>query len=134
MPASRGGKVKTVLQAVAIGLYVLPLSGGWHLAAELVMAAAVVVTVVTGADYVIRARTLRRTSPRAQAKRARRAAAGAGAEAEAAQVPEQAAQASERTTPAAEAPDRAAEPVDPAAEAPDRVAERSDPAAPEPPA
>ena len=27
MPASRGGKVKTVLQAVAIGLYVLPLSG-----------------------------------------------------------------------------------------------------------
>ena len=34
------------------------------------MAAAVVVTVVTGVDYVIRARTLRRTSPRAQAKRA----------------------------------------------------------------
>ena len=29
MPASRGGKVKTVLQAVAIGLYVLPL-GRWR--------------------------------------------------------------------------------------------------------
>ena len=27
MPASRGGKAKTVLQSVAIGLYVLPLSG-----------------------------------------------------------------------------------------------------------
>jgi CDP-diacylglycerol--glycerol-3-phosphate 3-phosphatidyltransferase len=74
MPASRGGKVKTVLQAVAIGLYVLPLAGAWHVAAEVVMAAAVVVTVVTGVDYVIRARTLRRTSPRAQAKRAGRAA------------------------------------------------------------
>jgi CDP-diacylglycerol---glycerol-3-phosphate 3-phosphatidyltransferase len=74
MPASRGGKVKTVLQAVAIGLYVLPLAGAWHVAAEVVMAAAVVVTVVTGVDYVVRARTLRRTSPRARAKQARRAA------------------------------------------------------------
>ena len=89
MPASRGGKVKTVLQALAIGLYVLPLSGGWHLAAELVMGAAVIVTVVTGVDYVIRARTLRRTSPRAQAKRARRAAHLGTAE-QAAQTPEQA--------------------------------------------
>jgi CDP-diacylglycerol--glycerol-3-phosphate 3-phosphatidyltransferase len=80
MPASRGGKVKTVLQAFAIGLYVLPLSGAWHVAAELVMAAAVLVTVATGVDYVIRARTLRRTSPRAQAKRARRAARLAMAE------------------------------------------------------
>jgi CDP-diacylglycerol---glycerol-3-phosphate 3-phosphatidyltransferase len=74
MPASRGGKVKTVLQAVAIGLYVLPLAGAWHVAAQVVMAAAVVVTVVTGVDYVVRARTLRRTSPRARAKQARRAA------------------------------------------------------------
>ena len=74
MPAGRGGKVKTVLQALALGLYVLPLAGAWHVAAELVMAAAVVVTVVTGVDYVVRARTLRRTSPRARAKRARRAA------------------------------------------------------------
>jgi CDP-diacylglycerol---glycerol-3-phosphate 3-phosphatidyltransferase len=74
MPASRGGKVKTVLQAVAIGLYVLPLAGAWHVVAEVVMAAAVVVTVVTGVDYVVRARTLRRTSPRARAKQARRAA------------------------------------------------------------
>jgi CDP-diacylglycerol--glycerol-3-phosphate 3-phosphatidyltransferase len=114
MPASRGGKVKTVLQAVAIGLYVLPLSGGWHLAAELVMAAAVVVTVVTGADYVIRARTLRRTSPRAQAKRARRAA-GSGAVEQAVQAPEQT---SEQSAPAGEVPDRAADRVDPAAPEP----------------
>ena len=64
MPAGRGGKVKTMLQAVAIGsLRAARCAGGWHVAAELVMAAAVVVTVVTGVDYVIRARTLRRTSP-----------------------------------------------------------------------
>lgn len=62
IPASRGGKVKTLLQAVAIGLLVLPLSGAWRDAALVVMAAAVVLTVVTGLDYVARAVRLRRTS------------------------------------------------------------------------
>ncbi len=42
------------------------------------MAAAVVVTVVTGADYVARAMTLRRTSDRAVRKRAERAARAEG--------------------------------------------------------
>ncbi|HET7303903.1 MAG TPA: CDP-diacylglycerol--glycerol-3-phosphate 3-phosphatidyltransferase [Segeticoccus sp.] len=77
MPASRGGKVKTLLQAVAIGLYVLPLPGTWHIVAVAVMAAAVVVTVATGVDYVLRAHRLRRTSPRARAKAERRRAAAA---------------------------------------------------------
>ncbi|HET8598881.1 MAG TPA: CDP-diacylglycerol--glycerol-3-phosphate 3-phosphatidyltransferase [Segeticoccus sp.] len=77
MPASRGGKVKTLLQAVAVGLYVLPLPGAWHLVAVAVMAAAVVVTVATGVDYVLRAHRLRRTSPRALAKAERRRAAAA---------------------------------------------------------
>ena len=86
MPASRGGKVKTALQAVAILLYVLPLNDFWHSVAMVVMAAAVIVTVGTGVDYLLRARTLRSTSPRAQAKRERRAAAiRAAAEAEAAE-------------------------------------------------
>jgi CDP-diacylglycerol--glycerol-3-phosphate 3-phosphatidyltransferase len=40
------------VQAVAIGLFVLPLSGPWLVAARVVMAAAVVLTVVTGIDYV----------------------------------------------------------------------------------
>ena len=85
MPASRGGKAKTALQAIAILLYVLPLSDSWHTIAVVVMTAAVIVTVATGVDYLLRARTLRRTSPRAQAKRERRAAAvRAAAEAEAA--------------------------------------------------
>jgi len=77
IPASRGGKVKTALQAVAILLYVLPFGGPWHAIAVVVMALAVIVTVATGADYVLRAQTLRNTSPRAQAKRERRAAAAA---------------------------------------------------------
>jgi CDP-diacylglycerol--glycerol-3-phosphate 3-phosphatidyltransferase len=74
IPASRGGKVKTLLQGVAIGLYVLPLSGWLGTARAVVMAAAVAVTVVTGIDYVARALTLRQTSERAAMKRARKAA------------------------------------------------------------
>jgi CDP-diacylglycerol--glycerol-3-phosphate 3-phosphatidyltransferase len=52
IPASRGGKLKTLVQAVAIGLFVLPISGPWLVAASVVMAAAIVLTVVTGVDYV----------------------------------------------------------------------------------
>jgi CDP-diacylglycerol---glycerol-3-phosphate 3-phosphatidyltransferase len=59
IPASRGGKVKTALQVLAIGLYILPLEGAAHAVAQAVMAAAVIVTVVTGADYVLRALRLR---------------------------------------------------------------------------
>ena len=72
MPASRGGKVKTLLQSVAIGLLVLPTEGWVTTAALVVMAVAVVVTVVTGVDYVLRAVRLRRTSARSQLKQARR--------------------------------------------------------------
>ncbi len=71
IPASRGGKVKTVLQGVAVGLYVLPLSGLLATGRVVLMAAAVVVTVVTGGDYVLRAFELRRTSARAAMKRAK---------------------------------------------------------------
>jgi CDP-diacylglycerol--glycerol-3-phosphate 3-phosphatidyltransferase len=74
IPASRGGKLKAFLQAVAIGLYVLPLSGWLGTGRAVVMAIALVVTVVTGIDYVARALTLRQTSERAAMKRARRAA------------------------------------------------------------
>jgi CDP-diacylglycerol---glycerol-3-phosphate 3-phosphatidyltransferase len=59
--ASRGGKVKTLLQVIAIMLYILP--GPFGIVREVVMAAALIVTVVTGADYVARAMRLRRTVP-----------------------------------------------------------------------
>ena len=32
IPASRGGKLKTLVQAVAVGLFILPLTGPWHTA------------------------------------------------------------------------------------------------------
>ena len=69
IPASRGGKIKTFLQAVAIGLYVLPLSGWLHDVATAIMVLAVAVALGTGIDYVARAVRLRRVG------RARRAAA-----------------------------------------------------------
>jgi CDP-diacylglycerol--glycerol-3-phosphate 3-phosphatidyltransferase len=73
MPASRGGKVKTLLQSLGIGLLILPLGGVLDDLALLIMYVAVVVTVVTGVDYVARAVRLRRTSERTVLKRARRA-------------------------------------------------------------
>lgn len=72
--ASRGGKVKTLLQGLAIGFYVLPLTGWAATGRAVVMVLAVLLTVVTGLDYVARALTLRQTSERAAMKRARKAA------------------------------------------------------------
>jgi CDP-diacylglycerol--glycerol-3-phosphate 3-phosphatidyltransferase len=78
IPASRGGKLKTMLQMLAISLYILPLEGLLARIAALVMGVAVLVTVVTGLDYVLRAARLRRTSERAAARRARKASRGNG--------------------------------------------------------
>ena len=73
--ASRGGKLKTLLQGLAIGCYLLPIGAGpLGTLRALLMTAAVALTLGTGADYVLRALTLRRTSERAAMKRARRAA------------------------------------------------------------
>jgi CDP-diacylglycerol--glycerol-3-phosphate 3-phosphatidyltransferase len=63
IPASRGGKLKTLVQAVAIGLFILPLSGIWLLGAWVIMWAAIVLTVVTGVDYVVSAVRDSRTRP-----------------------------------------------------------------------
>ncbi|MGC5011571.1 CDP-diacylglycerol--glycerol-3-phosphate 3-phosphatidyltransferase [Streptosporangium sp. DT93] len=65
IPASYGGKVKTVLQIGAIVSYIWPGVPGpvrW-----VVMGAAALVTVVTGVDYVIRAIKLRQVAKRARA-------------------------------------------------------------------
>ncbi|ADG87818.1 CDP-diacylglycerol--glycerol-3-phosphate 3-phosphatidyltransferase [Thermobispora bispora] len=58
IPASYGGKVKTVLQIVAIALYILP--GAPHWARLAAIYPAVAVTLGTGVDYVVRAIRLRR--------------------------------------------------------------------------
>jgi len=59
--ASRGGKLKTLLQMIAISLYLLP--GPFGLARPIVMGLAVAVTLVTGVDYVLQAARLGRSSP-----------------------------------------------------------------------
>jgi CDP-diacylglycerol--glycerol-3-phosphate 3-phosphatidyltransferase len=54
--ASMWGKVKTVAQIVAVGAVILPLVGG--LLVDVLLAAAVVLTVGSGADYVLKVRRL----------------------------------------------------------------------------
>ena len=64
--ASRGGKLKTLLQVIAICLYILPPAlSPPGIVRVLFMAAAVVVTLVTGVDYVQQAMRLRRSEPAA---------------------------------------------------------------------
>ncbi|MGN9820876.1 CDP-diacylglycerol--glycerol-3-phosphate 3-phosphatidyltransferase [Streptomyces sp. SD11] len=60
IPASRGGKLKTLTQGVAVGMYVLALTGPLATLRFWVMAGAVALTLVTGADYVRQAIVLRR--------------------------------------------------------------------------
>jgi CDP-diacylglycerol--glycerol-3-phosphate 3-phosphatidyltransferase len=62
MAASKGGKLKTVLQTIAIFLYLLPVTPAlpWlSVVALVIMLAALAVTVVTGVDYVVKAVQLR---------------------------------------------------------------------------
>ncbi|WP_405589967.1 CDP-diacylglycerol--glycerol-3-phosphate 3-phosphatidyltransferase [Streptomyces sp. NBC_01092] len=60
IPASRGGKLKTLTQGVAVGMYILALTGWLATLRWWVMAAAVILTVLTGLDYVRQAIVLRR--------------------------------------------------------------------------
>ncbi|MFE3201169.1 CDP-diacylglycerol--glycerol-3-phosphate 3-phosphatidyltransferase [Embleya sp. NPDC059237] len=63
IPASRGGKAKTMLQGSAIGMYTLVMTGPLATTRAWIMAAAVIVTVVTGLDYIVKAVRLRRGTP-----------------------------------------------------------------------
>jgi CDP-diacylglycerol--glycerol-3-phosphate 3-phosphatidyltransferase len=68
MPASRGGKLKTVLQSVAVTLFLLPLDhlpGFVRVVAWVVLVAAIAVTVVTGVEYAVQGWRLRREARRA---------------------------------------------------------------------
>lgn len=76
LAANKGGKAKTALQSVAIILYTLPLPGYvWgdpitlsvipELFSWLVMAAAFVMTVVSGIDYVVSTAKMNRKQPKA---------------------------------------------------------------------
>jgi CDP-diacylglycerol--glycerol-3-phosphate 3-phosphatidyltransferase len=59
IPASRGGKIKTVLQIAAISWYLWPFPSPLSEIGPWLMAAALVVTVITGIDYVVTALRMR---------------------------------------------------------------------------
>lgn len=62
MPASRGGKLKTVTQSLAVFLYLLPVTHtvGWlGVVALAVMLLATAITLYTGVEYVFQAARLR---------------------------------------------------------------------------
>ncbi|SMD10868.1 CDP-diacylglycerol--glycerol-3-phosphate 3-phosphatidyltransferase [Kibdelosporangium aridum] len=69
IPASPGGKAKTLTQIIAIGFFLAPLPAFFDVVNWILMGLAVALTVVTGLDYVFRAFRLR-----AKGIRARRAA------------------------------------------------------------
>ena len=60
IPASRGGKVKTVLQIAAIAWYLWPVPAPFDMVGPWLMGAAVLVTAATGIDYIVQAVRLRR--------------------------------------------------------------------------
>jgi CDP-diacylglycerol--glycerol-3-phosphate 3-phosphatidyltransferase len=62
IPASPGGKLKTLLQSLGIGWLLLPLPAGLALAGLWLMYVATAVTLGTGVDYVVRAMRLRRAA------------------------------------------------------------------------
>ncbi|MCZ0972195.1 CDP-diacylglycerol--glycerol-3-phosphate 3-phosphatidyltransferase [Streptomyces albulus] len=77
IPASRGGKIKTLAQGTAVGMYVLVLTGPLATFRWWVMAVAVVLTVATGLDYVRQAVVLRRAGlARERTEQAERAETG----------------------------------------------------------
>ncbi|MET8528050.1 CDP-diacylglycerol--glycerol-3-phosphate 3-phosphatidyltransferase [Micromonospora sp. NPDC005172] len=61
--ASRGGKVKTALQILAIAWYLWPMPDSLVAVGPWIMGAAVLVTVATGFDYILQALRLRRPRP-----------------------------------------------------------------------
>ncbi|WP_433537562.1 CDP-diacylglycerol--glycerol-3-phosphate 3-phosphatidyltransferase [Micromonospora sp. CA-249363] len=61
--ASRGGKIKTALQILAIAWYLWPMPAALAAVGPWIMGAAVLVTVATGFDYILQALRLRRPRP-----------------------------------------------------------------------
>lgn len=54
IPASKGGKVKTLTQNFGVSFYILPLPDLLHPLRDTLMAVAVVLTVWTGVDYIVK--------------------------------------------------------------------------------
>ncbi|WP_235840576.1 CDP-diacylglycerol--glycerol-3-phosphate 3-phosphatidyltransferase [Corynebacterium liangguodongii] len=56
VPASKGGKLKTVLQTLGVALYLCPLPQWMEVPTFVVMLVATAVTVITGVQYILDAR------------------------------------------------------------------------------
>jgi CDP-diacylglycerol--glycerol-3-phosphate 3-phosphatidyltransferase len=55
IPASKGGKLKTMFQGFGVGFYILPLPNWLHIPRDGFMAVAIFLTVATGFDYFYKA-------------------------------------------------------------------------------
>lgn len=72
MAASKGGKLKTVMQTLAIFIYLLPVTPAHEwlaVVALVIMLAALAVTLVTGVDYVVKAVQLRNAGKAGRVRR-----------------------------------------------------------------
>lgn len=82
IPASRGGKLKTIFQMLGIVLFLLPIAADLTVmiwVRDIVMGIAVLLTALTGLDYVDKAYRTRRDSKAERAERAERAQRAASA-------------------------------------------------------
>ncbi|MEV4702680.1 CDP-diacylglycerol--glycerol-3-phosphate 3-phosphatidyltransferase [Actinoplanes sp. NPDC049316] len=60
IPASRGGKLKTALQIAAIAWFLWPVPEPFDAVGTVLMVAALLITMITGVDYVLQAVRIRR--------------------------------------------------------------------------
>lgn len=54
IPASKGGKVKTLMQNFGVSFYMLPIPEALHIFRDLFMGVAVFLTIWTGIDYIVK--------------------------------------------------------------------------------
>ena len=54
IPASKGGKIKTLMQNFGVSFYMLPIPDALHILRDLFMGVAVLLTIWTGFDYIIK--------------------------------------------------------------------------------
>ena len=66
IPASKGGKIKTLTQNFGAGFYILPLPDYLHLFRDGLMYIALVLTIWTGIDYIVKWWKIRNNSSRLQ--------------------------------------------------------------------
>lgn len=62
IPANKGGKLKTLMQGFALLFYILPLPSYLSLPRDIFMAVALLLTIVTGWDYVKAIRSVQKSS------------------------------------------------------------------------